>query len=157
MRWIHLGLGVMFSTAYLLAEFQTIYPTDLFPLMDRLVKVLVCLVVWSWLTAVFGFGMVHLNFTNPFLKYANEAVLPFYIIHQSVLICLGFFVMEWAIPDLLKFLIVLTATFILSMGLYEFGVRRFNLMRFLFGMKLHSKPAKKPALETQRGESIQTM
>ncbi len=26
------------------------------------------------------------------------------------------------------------------MVLYEFLVRRFNLMRFLFGMKLHGKP-----------------
>ncbi len=46
-------------------------------------NVLDCFVVWSWLLALFCFGMAHLNFTNPYLKYANEAVLPFYILHQT--------------------------------------------------------------------------
>jgi len=48
---------------------------------------------------------------------------------------------QWAIPDLLKFMTILTVSFFVIMGLYEFGVRRFNLMRFLFGMKLKTGPA----------------
>ncbi len=135
MRWIHLGMGLILSSAYLFAEFQTVIPA-LFPLADAPVKVLDCFVVWSWLLAVLGFGRAHLNFNTPILKYANEAVLPFYILHQTVLITLGYFVVQWAIPDLLKFVIILTVSFFAIMGLYEFGVRRFNLMRFLFGMKL---------------------
>jgi peptidoglycan/LPS O-acetylase OafA/YrhL len=148
MRWVHLGMGLVFSIAYLFAEFQTVVPA-LFPLADPLVKVLDCFVVWSWLLAIFGFGMVHFNFNPPYLKYANEAVLPFYILHQTVLITLGYFVMHWAIPDPLKFLIVLSGTFIIVMILYEFLVRRFSLLRFLFGMKLlPKKTAEQPRLET---------
>jgi hypothetical protein len=135
MRWIHLGMGLVFVSAYLFGEFQTIYPTDVFPLANALVKALDCFVVWSWLLAIFGFGKARLSFTNPFLKYANEAALPFYILHQTVLITLGYFVVQWAIPDLLKFVIILTVSFLAIMGLYEFGVRRFNLLRFLFVMK----------------------
>jgi peptidoglycan/LPS O-acetylase OafA/YrhL len=148
MRWVHLGMGLVFSIAYLFAEFQTVV-LALFPLADPLVKVLDCFVVWSWLLAIFGFGMVHFNFNPPYLKYANEAVLPFYILHQTVLITLGYFVMQWAIPDPLKFLIVLSGTFIIVMILYEFLVRRFSLLRFLFGMKLlPKKTAEQPRLET---------
>src|SRR3990172_4163075 len=44
-RWIHLGMGVVFSTAYLFVEFQTILPS-LFPVADPLGKVLDCFVVW---------------------------------------------------------------------------------------------------------------
>ena len=99
-----------------------------------------CLCSWCWLLTVFGFGFKHLDRNKPFLRYANEAVLPFYILHQSVILPLAFFVVQWAIPDLLKFLFILIISFGVVMVLYEYLVRRFNLLRFLFGMKLQAKP-----------------
>jgi glucan biosynthesis protein C len=80
-----------------------------------------------------------LNYGTPFLSYANEAVLPFYILHQTVLLCVGYFVVQWAIPDLLKWVIILMVSFPIIMVLYEFLVRRYNVMRVLFGMKLRAK------------------
>ncbi len=53
-----------------------------------------------------------------------------------MLVTVGYFVVQWPIPDLLKFLMIITVSFFVILGLYEFGVRRFNLLRFLFGMKL---------------------
>jgi peptidoglycan/LPS O-acetylase OafA/YrhL len=94
-----------------------------------------CLNAWCWLLAILGFGMKHLGLNNPFLKYANEAVLPFYILHQTVIISLGYFIVRWAIPDGLKFVMILTGSFLASMGLYELLVRRNNPLRILFGMK----------------------
>jgi glucan biosynthesis protein C len=135
MRWLSLGLSVVLTPVYLFLEFQSINPA-FFPLAGVIKDLLNCLVSWSWLLAVFGFGMEHLNFNRPFLKYANEAVLPFYILHQSVIVCLGYFIIQWAIPDWLIFIIILLASFTIIMLLYEFLVRRFNLLRFLFGMKL---------------------
>jgi len=97
---------------------------------------------WCCVLAIVGFGRKHLNFSTPVLSYANEAVLPFYILHQTVLLCVGYFVVQWAIPDLLKWMIILTASFTIIMAIYEFVVRRFNVMRFLFGMKpLRKQPA----------------
>jgi hypothetical protein len=90
---------------------------------------------WCCVLAILGFGRKHLGFSTPFLKYANEAVLPFYILHQTVLLGVGYFVVQWAIPDLLKWAIILVISFPIIMILYEFLVRRFNVMRFLFGMK----------------------
>ena len=36
------------------------------------------------------------------LDYANEAVLPFYILHQTVIVTVSYFVLGWGIPDLLE-------------------------------------------------------
>ena len=94
-----------------------------------------CLNAWCWLLAILGFGMKHLSFSNSFVKHANEAVLPFYILHQSVIFCLGYFAVQWAIADGLKFAFILTGSFLVSMGLYESLVRRNTLLRILFGMK----------------------
>jgi hypothetical protein len=50
---------------------------------------------WSWLLTFIGFANHHLNFSNRFLKYANEAVLPFYILHQTVIVVIGYFIKDW--------------------------------------------------------------
>jgi len=129
------------TPVYLFLEFQTRYQLYMLPVGTK--DLLNCLVCWSWLLVVFGFGMQHLSFNTPFLKYANEAVLPFYILHQTVIVFLGFFILGWAIPDLLKFIVILLASFAVVMLIYEFLVRRFNLLRFLFGMKLRPRAHEK--------------
>ena len=142
MRWLSLGAGIVMTPAYLFLEFQTLYP-ELHPLGGALKDLLNCLVSWSWLLVVFGFGMQHLKVNTPFLKYANEAVLPFYIIHQTVIVTLGYSIVSWPIPDWLKFFIILLSSFGLTAILYEFLVRRNNILRFLFGMKV--LPRRQPA------------
>jgi glucan biosynthesis protein C len=100
---------------------------------------------WCCIVAILGFGRKHLNFSTPFLRYANEAVLPFYILHQTVILSVGYFIVQWAIPDLLKWLIVLPVSFVLIMALYEFLVRRLNVLRMLSGMKPKvERPVTKP-------------
>jgi glucan biosynthesis protein C len=94
---------------------------------------------WSWVLAILGFSMKYLNDNKPVLSHANEAVLPFYILHQPVLVCVGYFVVTWAVPDAMKFVLIAAGSFAIIMLLYEFVVRRFNALRFLFGMKLQPK------------------
>jgi peptidoglycan/LPS O-acetylase OafA/YrhL len=93
--------------------------------------------------------MKRLNVNTPFLKYANEAVLPFYILHQTVIVTLGYFVVEWALHDLLKFIIILGVSFLIVMVLYEFLVQRINALRFLFGMKVRAKSVMPQNLQSQ--------
>ena len=99
---------------------------------------------WCWVLAYFGLAIRHLDYRKPVLEYANEAVLPFYILHQSVLICVGYFIVQWPIPDALKWAAILVICFAIIMGLYEYPIRRINVMRFLFGMK----PLRRRAVES---------
>ncbi len=105
---------------------------------------------WCWVVAILGFGMRHLNFNTRFLQYANEAVLPFYVLHQTVLLAVGYFVVRWQIPDVLKFVIIAAGSFAIILALYEFLIRRFNLLRFLFGMK-PLRHAEKPVQDAVPG------
>ena len=100
---------------------------------------------WPGLLAILGFAMKHLGFANGFLAYTGEAVLPFYILHQNVLLWVGFFVVNWAVPDLAKYLIIATCSLLIVMLLFEYLVRRFNIiLRFLFGMRpVHPVPLPK--------------
>jgi len=90
---------------------------------------------WCWLLTFMGFASRHLNFSNGFLKYANEAVLPFYIMHQTVIVSIGYFIRNWTWAIFPKYLFLAATSFIVIMVLYEFVVKRINAMRYLFGMK----------------------
>ena len=91
--------------------------------------------VIAWLIALLGFGSKYLNFRNNFLGYANEAVLPFYVLHQTVLVAVGFFIVRWNIGMSAKYLLIGLSSFVLIMAIYELSIKRMNALRFLFGMK----------------------
>ena len=94
---------------------------------------------WSWMLAFIGLTGAYLKRNTPFLRYANEAVLPFYIMHQTVLLVVGYMVLPWHIPDPVKWLIIAPVSFAIVLGMYEFAVRRSNVLRVLFGMKALDK------------------
>jgi glucan biosynthesis protein C len=134
-RWISLFLGLVLSTARLVQLFS---PSRLvFPVLisDWLYALLIFFSAWSWLFAILGFGMKLLNFDRPLLRYANEAVLPFFILHQTVLLCVGYFVMAWKVHDTVKWVITFSSSFIIVIMIYMLLVRKAELLRFLFGMK----------------------
>ena len=104
------------------------------------------LCTWSWIMALLGTGRRFLNYSNKFLGYANEAVLPFYILHQPVILSIGYFVVQWTLPIIAKYFIIASISFIAIMVVYELLVRRINVLRFLFGMRL-MKPRRQPKAE----------
>ncbi|MEW5814262.1 MAG: acyltransferase family protein [Spirochaetota bacterium] len=99
-----------------------------------LIALLFGLSSWCWILAILGFCMKHLTLSTPWLPAANEAVLPFYVMHQSVLIAVGYFIVQTPLPDPIKFVVIAASSFAIIIGLYQI-VRQFNVLRFLFGMK----------------------
>ena len=104
---------------------------------------------WSWMVFVLSFGAKYLNFNKKVLSYGNEAVLPFYIFHQTIILCVGWFVIPLNVGILPKYLIIAVISFALIMFLYELVVRRFNLVRFCFGMRPMKKPSATLALSPE--------
>lgn len=147
MSWVSLALILVFSGIYfylrILPEYAGTY--------DDLNGPLFAFMSWSMILTAIGFAARYLTFTNPTLKYANEAVLPFYILHQTVLLVIGYFVVQWHIPAFAKWLIIASLSFATIMVLYELLVRRINILRFLFGMKVLPKaPAAQHMMEPYR-------
>ena len=90
---------------------------------------------WFWLIAIFSFCRKHFTTQNRFLGYANEAILPFYILHQTIIVTIGFYLIAWNTGVYLKYLVLCVASFGSICILYELLVRRINILRFLFGLK----------------------
>jgi len=148
LRWLSLGMGVVafgIVLYFVITERVPAYGTPLYALGLGLAG----FSSWCWIMAYFGLAMKYLDFRKPVLQYANEAVLPFYILHQSVLICVGYFIVQWPIPDVLKWATILVTSFAIIMALYEYLIRRINILRFLFGMKVLKQAAPATAISAQ--------
>ena len=108
---------------------------------------------WFWVLAIWGIGQrlkkhraiegksAHIaaparnGLLSKVLEYANEAVLPFYIIHQTVIVIIGFHVVKWRAGVGVKYFTISLASVAMTFLLYDVFVRRTNVTRLLFGMK----------------------
>jgi len=106
-------------------------------LLKILLRAIVCV---SWILTILGWAERKLNYTDSRLKYNNEAVLPFYILHQPVILLIGYFVVQWQVPLALKYAMIALSSFIVIMLVYEYAVKRVAVLRFLFGI---GKPVRK--------------
>lgn len=95
------------------------------------------IVVCGWCGVVFLLfvGMRFLDFTNRWLRYGQEAVLPFFVFHQPVIMVITFFIVQWEADILPKALVLVPASFVLTIVIYELLVRRISPVRVAFGMK----------------------
>jgi glucan biosynthesis protein C len=143
--WVCLGLwlgafygGIGFLV--LVAGYDPMPGHQSFSWMYVLYQVLWSISSWSAVVFMLNVGARYLNANHRVLAYGNEAVLPFYLFHQTVILVVGFFVIRWNAGILFKLLVVTVISFPLILGLYELLVRRFNAMRFLFGMRPRKRP-----------------
>lgn len=90
---------------------------------------------WFMILGLFGYSARYLNRESRLIRYCNKAVYPFYILHQTVIVVLGFFVMDKAWPMGWKGLILVAGTFGICWLLYEFLIRRAPWLRPLLGVK----------------------
>lgn len=67
--------------------------------------------------------------------YAAYAVLPFYILHQPIVVAVAFVVVQWELPMAVKYVVIVTVSFALIIAVYDLLVRRTRVTRFLFGMR----------------------
>ena len=93
------------------------------------------IVPWLWIFALTGLATKHLTGTSGFLRYSSKAVLPFYVLHQTVIVLAFAFILPLDLPAWGKYIILCPVSFLIIMALYELAVRRWRPLRFLFGMK----------------------
>ena len=98
-------------------------------------RVLLNFLIWMWLLALLGYGRHYLSFNHPVLRYANEAVYPFYILHQTIIVAIGYQLVYANTRIASKFLIVAAGTFLFSWILYEYLIKRVKALRVVFGLK----------------------
>lgn len=92
-------------------------------------------VSWFWIVAILAFALSKLAFTNGLLRYLNEAAFPIYVLHMPVVTIVGMYAIQFDVPMYIKFVVIIVVALGLTLAVFETLVRRWTLMRLLFGLK----------------------
>lgn len=144
--WDSLGanrLKFLLAAVLILIPFYFVYlhyrEVYVLPFEDRTLEIWfdVSGLLMSWFTVItiIAFGQHYLNKPHPWLSQINEALYPFYILHQTVIIAIGYYIcqLDWSIAA--KFWSISLLTLASCMAIYFILIKPFKLVRFLFGMK----------------------
>jgi glucan biosynthesis protein C len=146
--WILLATGIAailcILAALALADVTTWFDTPTMPEF-YLFWTLVTVAAWSWTAFMLFVGMRFLDFRNKWLEAGQEAVVPFYVLHQPVIVIIAFYVVQWQAGVTVKMLAVVLASFVVTAGIYGLLIRRVAPLRALFGMKA---PARLPTAQS---------
>ena len=92
-------------------------------------------VAWSCGMTALGYARQYLNRNSRFRKLANEAIYPFYLLHQPVIVVIAHVMVQWDMAIVWKVILITLSSFVVTVSAYWFLIRPFNVVRFIFGMK----------------------
>jgi peptidoglycan/LPS O-acetylase OafA/YrhL len=95
--------------------------------------------IWCLIMSALGFAKRYLDFSNRFLKYTTQAVYPFYILHQTLIVVFGYYIVQLSLPILIKLFILIILCFGSLWLIYHWLIRPFILTRILYGLKPKEK------------------
>jgi len=96
--------------------------------------VIECALALAMILALVAFAREKLDRDGPGLRRANVAVYPWYVIHQTITVLLGWYWRGWDLPLGIKYALLLTGTLLGTWLAYEI-IRRTRVTRVLFGMR----------------------
>lgn len=143
LRFVLLILGPLILVGILVTGGTNNWPADMPEWADNMVDAYVdAFVPWFVILAILAFGRRLLQFTNRFLRYFAEGAYPLYILHQTIIVIIGFYIVQWDIAVAAKYAVIVTLSIASTIIAYDLVVRRTAITRFLFGMKSRKKTSK---------------
>lgn len=94
---------------------------------------------WASTLVVLNIGLRVARLQRPVNSRVGDAVLPVYVVHQPVIVAVAFFVVQWPLAVLPKWIVVLVASLAITLFLVELGLR-VPVTRALLGVR--SQPAR---------------
>jgi glucan biosynthesis protein C len=144
-RFLSLAVGVAaYAAFYIVFVDGAVRPV--IPPEDRPAYALLSAVnTMAWLFAIIGFANRYLTRRPAFLAEATEAVYPFYMLHQTVMVIAVYWLLEIGVPPVAGFILAALATFLGTSAIYLCVVRPIWFVRPLFGLKgAYGRPAMVP-------------
>ncbi|WP_341895919.1 acyltransferase family protein [Ferrovibrio terrae] len=132
LRWLALALAV---TMYAVMVLVVLTDTG-----GRMRPFIWALDQWAWIVMLLGFARRHLNVDTPLRRYLTDAIFPFYILHQTIIVMLGHRISGLGLSAGSEAALLAGATMAGCWAGYE-AVRRVGWLRPLFGLRRAVQPA----------------
>jgi hypothetical protein len=137
-KWLFFNIGLVLSAIsvyiFITGTGKTASVSAPYGLEQLLISLVTAVIEFSWVMFFTALAATRLNIGHKYLQLANQAVLPVYILHQTVIVIFGYFVINISTNVWMKFF-VLTALAIPFSLLLFLLIRKSSLLRFVFGMK----------------------
>ncbi|GAB2870225.1 acyltransferase family protein [Streptomyces mayteni] len=91
-------------------------------------------VYWATLLAMLGYGKRYLDRRSAFMDYFSRAAFPVYILHQTYVIVIAYYVLRAEVHGVFAFAGIMVPAFCLSVASYEI-IRRTPGLRTMFGLR----------------------
>jgi glucan biosynthesis protein C len=127
-----LGALAVFTIYRLLAEWL---PDDASFVQLTVVRATRWSYCWLALVAILGFAARYLNQPRAWLQQTNEAIFPCYVLHQTLIVGLVYWLAPLHLGRIAEPALVLGGTVLGCWGLYVGVIRRSRWLRPLFGMR----------------------
>ncbi|MFL0585426.1 acyltransferase [Sphingomonas olei] len=98
---------------------------------------------WMTIAALIGVAETYWNRDHRWRPMLTEAVFPFYIIHQTIIVVVAYWLLLAGLPLTLDFVILVAAT-VAGCWAFYLGGRRVPWLRPLIGLRLHRPRADIP-------------
>jgi len=99
------------------------------------------LYIWLALCTILGWGHALLNRPFKWLPFATEAVYPWYILHQSLIVLLAYWIIPLKVGPVVEPAVILIGTFAGCWALHVGVIRRSAFLRSVFGISRIRTPS----------------
>ena len=151
LRWPALALALVGYALY--ASYVWVYRApDAVPpeTLRQLARLAYAAQQWGAIVAALGFARRHLSHDSPVLRYCVEAVFPWYIVHQTLIVAAGFWLTRQPLSGAAEGAALLAVTLGGTALSYEI-VRRVRWLRPLFGLKVQAVKVQSLKVKTAGG------
>jgi peptidoglycan/LPS O-acetylase OafA/YrhL len=140
-KW-SLAAALTFVPIYLVLV--RVLPDEIPDWQQDLIWTLRNLYLWTALCAILGWAHALLNQPFRWLPWANESVYPWYMLHQSLIVGLAYWLIPYRLGPVLEPLLVLAGT-VAGCLVISAAIKRVNWLRPLFGLKARTRNHALPA------------
>ncbi|WP_321394943.1 acyltransferase family protein [Emcibacter sp.] len=113
--------------------------------IENIVRALRPLYAWVIIMAILGAGQAYLNRPGKWLSYCTEAVFPWYILHQTLIVVTGALIDPMGLGIWTEFFLIMVVTIGGCLVIHEYLIRRTPLLRPLFGVPMMARERVMPA------------
>jgi peptidoglycan/LPS O-acetylase OafA/YrhL len=89
---------------------------------------------WAWVQLLLGLGMRARSFRRPLPRCVGAAAMPFFLVHQPVILAIAFFVVRWDAGIPLKWGVIVLTSFVATAALATV-LARLPVLSTMFGVK----------------------
>lgn len=93
------------------------------------------IIAWLWMVGLLGFAQTFLSHNSALLGYLSEAAYPIYVLHVAAIVSVGYVLLGWGVPILVKYGAIMIAALVINLGVFDLLIKRVRALRMLFGLR----------------------